>query len=88
MRELLADEMSRFPEDDARLLELRRQIGELEVGGDVGKEATGQEFAKETVDRVFELSQGQPCAPPLSTTTRAATCGGWMVDMLADAFRW
>ncbi|WP_433496836.1 protein kinase domain-containing protein [Sphaerimonospora sp. CA-214678] len=31
MRDLLADEMSRFPEDDARLLELRRQIGELEV---------------------------------------------------------
>ncbi|MEV4841592.1 hypothetical protein AB0K05_44325 [Nonomuraea sp. NPDC049486] len=31
MRELLADDMSRFPEDDARLLELRRQIGELEV---------------------------------------------------------
>lgn len=31
MRELLADEMSRFPEDDARVLELRRQIGELEV---------------------------------------------------------
>ncbi|MFI7225151.1 protein kinase [Nonomuraea angiospora] len=38
MRDLLADEMSRFPEDDARLLELRRQIGELEVGvGDVDK---------------------------------------------------
>ncbi|MFJ2031068.1 tol-pal system YbgF family protein [Streptosporangium sp. NPDC087985] len=32
MRELLADEGSRFPEDDARLLELRRQIGELEIG--------------------------------------------------------
>ncbi|MDA0632150.1 serine/threonine-protein kinase [Nonomuraea sp. MCN248] len=32
MRELLADETSRFPEDDARLLELRRQVGELEVG--------------------------------------------------------
>ncbi|WP_440072300.1 serine/threonine-protein kinase [Streptosporangium sp. OZ121] len=31
MRELLADEGSRFPEDDARLLELRRQIGELEI---------------------------------------------------------
>ncbi|MBE3016081.1 serine/threonine protein kinase [Microbispora sp. NEAU-D428] len=31
MRELLADEMSRLPEDDARLLELRRQVGELEV---------------------------------------------------------
>ncbi|MEV0592960.1 serine/threonine-protein kinase [Nonomuraea cavernae] len=38
MRELLAGEMRRFPEDDARLLELRRQIGELEVGvGDVDK---------------------------------------------------
>jgi len=38
MRELLADEMSRFPEDDARLLEVRRQMGELEVGvGDVDK---------------------------------------------------
>ncbi|WP_326829111.1 serine/threonine protein kinase [Streptosporangium sp. NBC_01810] len=32
MRELLADEGSRFPEDDARLLELRCQIGELEIG--------------------------------------------------------
>lgn len=38
MSELLADEMSRFPEDDARLVEVRRQIGELEVGvGDVDK---------------------------------------------------
>ncbi|MEV5412734.1 serine/threonine-protein kinase [Thermopolyspora sp. NPDC052614] len=34
LRELLADEMSRFPENDTRLLELRRQVAELEV--DIG----------------------------------------------------
>lgn len=50
---------SRFPEDDARLLEVRRQIGELEVGvGDVDKARVTLTDLRNDLTRLYGLDHG------------------------------
>ena len=59
MRELLADETSRFPEDDARLLELRRQIGELQVSvGAVDKARATLTDLRDDLARLYGSDHG------------------------------